>query len=342
LVGALLALLAAATFAFNAATARRAVLRASVLQGLAITVPLGVPLFLLIAWLLGGAGQLAAMPGEAVLWFVAAGVIHFVGGRYSNYRAAKAIGANLSAPIMQTDILLSLALAILVLGETLTPLRMIGIALVLIGPALVFPRGGMRRTVGAAAVPPASATPPGGAAQVASSGFKPKYAEGYLFSLLCALAFGTSPILISIGLEKAGPGSSLAGGFISYLAGALVIGAVVVASGQINHVLSVERVPARWFLLTGLLVCLSQIFRYAALSLAPVSVVAPIQRLSNIFRIYASWLINREHEVFDSSVIVATVVSLLGAVALSVSTEAVLATLPLPDWLEAAARWQWP
>jgi uncharacterized membrane protein len=235
---------------------------------------------------------------------------------------------------MQTDILLSLTLAIVVLGETLTPLRMIGILLVLIGPALVFQGGGIRRAVGAAPAPAAHLA--------AASGFKPKYAEGYLFSLLCAAGFGTSPILISIGLEKAGPGSSLAGGFISYAAGALVIAAVLLATGQVRHVLSIEREPAKWFMLTGLLVCLSQIFRYAALSLAPVSVVAPIQRLSNIFRLYASWIINPEHEVFDRSVILATVVSLVGAAALSVSTEAVLAAVPLPEWLVAAARWQWP
>jgi drug/metabolite transporter (DMT)-like permease len=334
LLGGLLALLAAATFALNAATARRAVLRASVLQGLAITVPLGVPLFLLVAWAFGEAARLATLPGEAVLWFAAAGVVHFVFGRYCNYRAAKAIGANLSAPIMQTDILLSLTLAIVVLGETLTPLRMIGIVLVLIGPALVFQGGGIRRAVGAAPAPAAHLG--------AAAGFKPKYAEGYLFSLLCAAGFGTSPILISIGLEKAGPGSSLAGGFISYAAGALVIAAVLLASGQVRHVLAIEREPAKWFMLTGLLVCLSQIFRYAALSLAPVSVVAPIQRLSNIFRIYASWIINPEHEVFDKSVILATVVSLVGAALLSVSTEAVIAAVPLPEWLVAAARWRWP
>jgi hypothetical protein len=52
--------------------------------------------------------------------------------------------------------------------------------------------------------------------------------------------------------------------------------------------------------------------------------------------------LNREHEVFDQSVILATVISLIGALALSISTEALLAAVPLPDWLVAVARWQWP
>jgi hypothetical protein len=36
------------------------------------------------------------------------------------------------------------------------------------------------------------------------------------------------------------------------------------------------------------------------------------------------------------------VLALLGALALSVSTDVVLAHVPLPDWVVALARWQWP
>ena len=47
MLGGILALLAAATFALNSATARRAVLSGSVMQGIAITVPLGIVGFLI-------------------------------------------------------------------------------------------------------------------------------------------------------------------------------------------------------------------------------------------------------------------------------------------------------
>jgi hypothetical protein len=83
-------------------------------------------------------------------------------------------------------------------------------------------------------------------------------------------------------------------------------------------------------------------FLYMGYTIAPVSVVTPIQRLSNVLRLYAGWLINREHEVFGGGVILATVVSLIGAVALSVSTDMVLAYLPLPDALAGLVQWQWP
>ncbi|MGE0628368.1 MAG: EamA family transporter [Hyphomicrobiaceae bacterium] len=167
LLGIAFSLLSAAFFALNATAARRAVLFGSVLMGLAITVPLGVPLFYLLALLTGEGHLVFGLPPEAVAWFSAAGIIHFVCGRYCNYSAAGAIGTNLSAPIMQSEVLVTLVLAIVVLGEYLTPLRILGIALLIIGPSLVINRDG---------------------ANVAKSGFQPRYLEGYTMATLAAVA----------------------------------------------------------------------------------------------------------------------------------------------------------
>ena len=129
---------------------------------------------------------------------------------------------------------------------------------------------------------------------------------------------------------------------MSYTAATVVTAMVLLWPGQLRHALAIRPVSARWFTLSGILVCLSQIFLYMAYAIAPVSVVTPIQRLSIVLRIHASWLINREHEVFGGKVIVGTVVSLIGAILLSVSTETVLTYMPLPDAIAAVARWQWP
>ena len=48
MLGGFLALLSAASFALNVTALRRGVLTASVFQAIAITVPMGVPLFLII------------------------------------------------------------------------------------------------------------------------------------------------------------------------------------------------------------------------------------------------------------------------------------------------------
>lgn len=67
MLGGFLALLAAATFALNSATARRAVLSGTVMQGIAITVPLGVVGFLIGAILFGQLGALGRVTPMAAL-----------------------------------------------------------------------------------------------------------------------------------------------------------------------------------------------------------------------------------------------------------------------------------
>src|SRR5262249_17995858 len=177
-LGVCLAALSAATFAFNNASARRGVITGSVLQALAITVPIGVPIFLAAALLSGSAGTLLELSADAIGLLALAGVLHFVLGRYGNFRASQAIGANLSGPVIQLSLLVTLALAILVLKEPLTPLRVLGIALLAAGPAL------MRNAGAEAAEVPASAPDP------SLPRFVPRYAEGYAFALLAALLYG--------------------------------------------------------------------------------------------------------------------------------------------------------
>ena len=130
--GAMLALASAAFFGLNNATIRRGVLTATVLQGMAITVTLGVPIFLVMSLVFGGFQAMAAMGLPSYLWFAAAGVVHFVIGRYGNYRATQALGATLSTPVQQLSILISLVLALVFLGEEMTGLKLIGLVLVLV------------------------------------------------------------------------------------------------------------------------------------------------------------------------------------------------------------------
>ena len=96
-----LALLSAATFAFNNASLRRGVLTGSVAQAMAITVPLGLPIFFVAALLSGMLWVLTDFSRNAVMLLSAAGVVHFLWGRYCNYRATRAVGTNLAAPVQQ-------------------------------------------------------------------------------------------------------------------------------------------------------------------------------------------------------------------------------------------------
>jgi len=325
-LGGFLALLSAAVFAFETVTARRGVITASVVQALSITVPVGVPLFVVFVVAFGALGALAGFSGLALAYLALAGILHFVWGRYCNYRASKAMGANLVAPIQQWNLLITLVLAIVVLGEELTPLRLLGIGLVVLGPMLTYER--RRKTPEAAPAKPRL--------------FQPNYAEGYTFALLSSTGYGVSPILIRLAIENGGLQAGIAGGLVSYAAAALVFSVVLLLPGQWRHVRAQDREAAKWFTISGVGVCFGQLLRYMALALAPVSVVTPIQRLSIVFRIYFSRVINPDHEMFGGRVIAATAVSLAGAIALSVSTELVQQVVPMPEWARAMLGWRWP
>jgi drug/metabolite transporter (DMT)-like permease len=325
MLGGLLALVAAATFAMNNAAFRRGALTGTVAQAMGISLALGAIIFVLATLLFGAWDEFAAFPARTVAMLAIAGILHFAWGRYCNFRATKAMGANLVGPAQQSSIIVTLALAILVLGEALTPLRIFGIALVIIGP-LVSLRA-RKATLGPDASP---------------GGFKPNYAEGYTFAFLSATGYGASPILVRMSLEDGGFPASIAGGLIAYVAATAVMAFTLLTPGLLRDIKSVDPISRKWFTISGALVGLSQMFGYMALAVAPVSVVTPIQRLSLVFRVFANSLLNRDHEIIGARIWAATAVSLVGAVALSLSTEFVLDLLPSPDWLEAMARWQWP
>jgi uncharacterized membrane protein len=278
---------------------------------MAVTVPLGVPLFLLACLPFGGMHALAGFSSSQWFWMAAAGIVHFVIGRYGNYRSIHALGANLSSPIQQLSVPISIVLAIIYLGEVITPVRVLGFLLVMVGPAVM-----LRRKKGAAP-------------QKTKSGFEPRYTEGFLWGFVSAFGYGASPLLIMKGLEEdGGLVDSIAGGLISYSSATLVIVVLVLGLGGMKYMSGVDKTAGKWFVLSGVIVFFSQLFRYMSLAVAPVTVVVPIQRLSPVFRVIFGWLLNREHEFFGFWVLFGIFLSMLGAILLAMSTDLVASLLP--------------
>ncbi|MDH3241123.1 MAG: DMT family transporter [Alphaproteobacteria bacterium] len=335
MLGAFFAICSAATFGFNSAAMRRGVLQGTVFQAIAITVPIGVPLFLLAALIGGQLGDMFAFGWTGTGYLAAAGILHFVWGRYWNYRAVKEMGANLSGAVQQISLVAALAFAMVLLGEQLTILRIIGIVLVVGGPFIMTSgRGAKRGKKAKAGDGEKDAAAAGGAKPPV---FRPNILAGYVAGLMATLGYGMTPTLVRLGL--ADTGASLAGGAISYIAATLAFAVLLLVPGQLYHCFAIDRTAAKWFTVSGVFVFLAQMFRYLALAIAPVTVVTPIQRLSLVFRILLSTLINRDYEVFDTRVVIGMVVSLLGALALTLSVELVADFLSLPMWV---VDWRFP
>lgn len=334
MLGAAFAALSAASFGLNNAMTRRGVLTASVGQALAIGVPIGIPMFLLFALAGGGLGAIPRFSEGAILVIVATGLVHFILGRYCNYRSVKAMGANLSGPVVQLSMVVALILAVTLLDESLTLLRLAGIALVLLGASLM--RGteapaASAVTVGAVGGGRSVAAPP--------APFQPHYAEGVLFGLLAACCYGVTPILIRMVVQGGALAESMAAALLSYCAATAVIALTMLWPGQLRHVLSIDPVPARWFLGSGIIATISQAFLYLGLAVAPVSVVMPILQLHLVFRYLFARLLNPQFEVFGNTMMLAIATSVTGAVTLSLDPDS-LRVLPLPDALVALLRWR--
>lgn len=323
MLGGALSLLSAITFAFANATARRGVITGSVLQAVAISCIVALPLFLAALAPFGIGGTLSGFDQRAVVLLSLAGIIHFAAARYANYRAVKAIGANLSGPVQNYSLVVTLVLAVFWLGEAVTTFRVIGVIMIVVGPMLA------RRT---AAPPPAAA-----AGQV----FEPKYREGYFFASLCALGYGVSPILIGMALPAKTLPNGIAAGFISHMAATIIILLPMLMPSQWPALRTLDWTATRWFVVSGFAVSLSQLFRYMAFALAPIAVATAILQVHLMFRVHFSAMLNRDHEVFGGGLIFGTIVSLLGAVVLSVSADALMQVVPLPAPVAALLGWSW-
>ena len=330
MLGALLAVLSAATFAFNNAAARRGVITGTVIQAMAITVPIGLVCFLPAALLTGAAARLPALPAMSVVAMAGVGLLHFIAGRYCNYRANQAAGANLAAPVIQLQVFVSVVLAVIILHEPCTMLQMLG-GLVMLAGALITQQQSHK--------PPGPATI---ADQPAASkhAFLPRRTVGYVFASLAALAYGTSPIMARGALEHTGPATGVLGGLIAYgsATAAMAVGALSPAFR--TNVAALERENLRWFLYSGVFVALAQGLFYSALAIAPIMVVAPLMQLSLIFRFGFAKTMNRHHEVFGPLVTLGTVLAIAGACAISIDSGLIVDALALPGPVADFLRWR--
>jgi drug/metabolite transporter (DMT)-like permease len=323
-LGAVLAVLSAATFALTNATARRGVITGTPVQGMVISIPVGLACFLTTALLTGALQSLDRLEASAIVSLSAAGLMHFVLGRYCNYRSSQAAGVNLTAPVIQLNAVVTLVLAVVALREPCTMLQLAGGVLMLAG-SLVTQRASQ----------PASAGKPKSLAT-----FAPRIAAGFFFAAIAAVMSGTTPIIVRLALHDAGPLSGLAGGSVAYAAATVAVAFGLLIPSLRRNVMEVSGENARWFVYSGIFVAVAQGLLYSALAVAPIMLVAPLLQLSLVFRFLFAFLLNPHHEVFGMLVVIGSVVSIAGASAIAIDTDLILHALSVPESLAGFLRSQ--
>jgi drug/metabolite transporter (DMT)-like permease len=322
LLGAIFAVLSAATFALTNAMGRRGVITGTPAQGMVTSMPVGLLCFLAVALLTGALAGLSRLTVPTLAALSAAGVIHFVIGRYCNFRASQAAGVNLTAPVMQLNAVVTLILAVVVLREPCTILQVAGGVLMITG-SLVTQR---------------ASQPSAEKKHAGTEGFSPRVAAGFFFALMAALMYGTSPVIVRQALYDAGPLGGVIGGLVAYAAATGTVALGLLIPSLRRNVMQVSRENARWFVYSGVFVAAAQGFLYSALALAPIMLVVPLLQLSLVFRFLFAYLFNPNHELFGAIVVVGSVVSIVGACAVSINTDLIVGMLPLPPALATLLR----
>ncbi len=315
IAGALLALGSAFSFSVNSILVRRgfADAGATAAQGAFITVLLGVPFGLAAVLATGQILNFGLISLNGYLLLSGAGIVHFGIGRYCNYRGIAAIGASRAVTVQAVAVPYSILMAVVLLGERPTLLMYLAIALILIGPSLMIERRPKRPAASSSSSPQgAQGTPAGGGE---SPRVEIRQLEGYVFSLLAALAYGTSPILIRAAVQD-GSGTAAIGTFVAYVAASAVLTAGLALPAQRELVHAINFRYMRLFGGAGFSVFLAQLLRFFALSLADVSIVNPLMRTVGVFTLILSYLLNRRLEQITLGVVLGVLVSFGGAVLL--------------------------
>ncbi|MFB6220923.1 MAG: DMT family transporter [Halolamina sp.] len=192
------------------------------------------------------------LTATTLLIFTAAGLASGVLGRVCQYESTNRIGASRTSPIVASAGLVSTGLAVLLLGEGVTPSHLLGILLVVVGTAATSwetasqRQSATRREVGVALALPMGA----------------------------AVLYGIEPVLVKLGLERGTP--PLVGLAVMAVAAAVAFFGYRSTVGPVHLSESFSGVGGRYSVGAGVLSAFAYLAYITSLSMAPVVIVLPI------------------------------------------------------------------
>lgn len=226
----------------------------------------------LMAWLTGSVSGLAAVGARTWVFLVLSGVA--TGASWLCYFRALQLGdVNKVAPIDKSSTVLTMALAFIFLGEGLTWLKLLCMALIGAGAYLMIQRK-PAQAADASAGTPAPSTQAGAATGALASQKRPAW---LLYALGSAVFASLTSILGKVGIE--GVNSTL-GTAIRTCVVLVMAWAIVFGRGKAREVRHIHRGSMVFLILSGFATGASWLCYYSALQLGPASVVVPIDKLS--------------------------------------------------------------
>lgn len=249
------------------------------------------------AWINVVVGAIAAwtatlilVPWQAYTWravpyFVFSGVVGTAGGRLFRVLAIQKVGAPVAAAVNNLAPLVATGLAIVLLGEHVTPPILGGTLVIVVGTILLSLSG---RYVG----------------------FRPRH---LVYPFIAASCFGTVAIVRKLGLSTAGP---LFDAAINVTAALLASTSFVAASGNLGS-LRCDRRSLLWFVAGGIAENTGVFLVLLALGGGDVSVVIPLAGSAPLFVLLIAYLFPSESNRLNWRVILGAMLIVLGVVLLT-------------------------
>lgn len=228
--------------------------------------------------------------------FAAAGIAGMFVARLLMFRSIQAVGANLTSPVVASNVLFATVFAVAFLDERLTVVHFAGVVSIVAGLAIVSWET---------------------AAETAADASLRETGATLLVPLGAAVCIGIEPIFVSIGLAE---GTAILPGIL-VMAGAATVGFV----GFLAWAGSLRRIPLRrrstaWYVAGGVATTVAFVAYFAALSVAPVVVVMPLLQLTPLLVVVLSLLfLPRRLERVTWRVGVSAAVVVIGATVVSIS-----------------------
>jgi len=222
-------------------------------------------------------------------YFFLSGVFAPLLGRLFQFQGMAKLGANITTPLTLTHPVISVALAILFLGEKVTNLGLLGALMVVLGSVVVGAQGGQSSTR---------------SLQNVSRIY-------LLLPLVASLSYGISIIFRKIGIDIGSDAVTAAA--VTCTSSWFFSTLYVLFTGSVGEIRCSRR-EFGFFVLAGIFSSLGPVLLYAALQFEGLVVIAPLAATTPLFVLLVSYVFIRADEIFTPQVIAGTVATVAGVI----------------------------
>lgn len=298
--GELLALLSGFFFAFGTATISLGTVRKRGDNGALLTVIATLVISALI-WAIMGSDISVFTSQDTVLrglfWFSLSGLLATVFGRMFLFKSIQNLGVSRAATIKRLNPFFTSIIAVVILGEVLTPTTGSGMGLIAIS-ILILVRGTLKSWSDPDALP-------------SHHGTETRSAMAFAYGPISALSYAFSYVGRRYGVDNINDGAF--GTFVSSVAALLfyLIGAIFVKDYRRAFVEAFTNVN-RWQLTTAIFISFGQISTFSAIQYTDVSRVVLIQSMEIFISMFLSVAILKTETKIDAITIFAGVLATVG------------------------------